>query len=153
MKKYKENYRDISYIEPNTLTKEEAERLFRDIFSVKVIPESIMQENKEYIDTLKEKINKNKNLIRELNKKIKALKESNENIIESEKEKNKLKLEIMESSNEIRQFTLNIGYFKGINKAEEMKIGGEKILKVKGNYSYDTGFSPEDTGYYDSVFI
>lgn len=143
LRNYDKFFKEISGLQPNSLSKEVVNRLFRDIFSMKAIPKPVYDEKKEEIQEINFCIRKTKKRVLDLRKKLKNLQERIEREgLQSEIKREKIRL--VELKNVINQYCVNLGYFKGMNLSAKEKIGGEELLIARGNYSEEVGFYPED---------
>lgn len=97
-------------ISKGRFTKEDVNKMFRNIISYKVIPKNVYIENEE---------------------KIKFLLEKYENGNTEEKELAKI---------ELNSFVLSVGIYEKGKPKEYIQLGKEKIPLIEGEYSYEKGF-------------
>ena len=112
---------------PGEKTIEEVKKMFRNIISYNVIPESIYEKKRE-----------------EIEKNIKILNEEfieNENLTleENNNERKKLYLEKKKAREKIYDFTVSVGLYD-LNKIDSIKWKNEEIEIIKCNYSIEKGF-------------
>lgn len=156
IKDYRKNYDDISMLEPYSLSILQVEKLFRDIFSVKIIPKTVYEDNRAEIESLESEL---KNLRKEISKIRKLMrdvedeedgKEAAQSLIS---EKKRLEFGVFEIRDKLNEFSLNVGYFRGIHKSDKKMICGEEIRIAGGSYDFESGFNPELVTEGESIFI
>lgn len=156
MKTFKTYYDEIVSLKPNSLSKKEVENLFRDIFSVKVIPKQVYERNIEKIEELNQTVSERRLEQRNINRIIRdSKKEEHESdfIKEQIARKREIQFELLEIMNKFRQFTVNVGYFKGIHQSEKKILCGEEILIPEGRYDYEFGFDPSYVEEGEGIFV
>src|SRR3712207_4649797 len=67
--------------------------------------------------------------------------------------KREIQFELLEILNKFRQFTVNVGYFRGIHRAEKKILCGEEILIPGGRYNYEFGFDPSYVKEGEGIFL
>lgn len=126
---YERNYNDtydwLRSLSLDNLDQNAVNKKLRNIISYPIIPQSIYEENKEIID----------NALNEFNKDF-----------EMSKNKDEWWLKKQKSKQIITDFTVNVGYYEGINDSKlvslMIEIGNNQIVRVlKCNYDNDRGFS------------
>ena len=112
---------------PGEKTIEEVKKMFRNIISYNVIPESIYEKKREEI----------KNNIKILNEEF--IENENLTLEENNNKRKKLYLEKKKAREKIYNFTVSVGLYD-LNKIDSIKWKNEEIEIIKCNYSIEKGF-------------